>query len=108
MIRSFRGRLMSENELRWNMKRLEDLFARHDAYPRFFVPVINVAGVTVPVNGDEFPKIVHDVFDHIWVATLKGREVAKQKQFTGYPKVKIKTFPVKLPARFRRKRRKGK
>jgi len=42
VIPSFGGRLIAEFILKRNQKRVEDLFAKNGARPRFFVPVFDI------------------------------------------------------------------
>lgn len=93
VIPSYVGRLIAEFVLRRNQTRLENLFAKYGARPRFFVPVFDICGVTCHANGDEVLAIASRTFDELYVATVRGREEKKSAMFKDHKNIRIKAFP---------------
>ncbi len=53
--------------------------------------IIDIAGVTCHINGDNYIKAAYLGFDELYVFTLKDRKDAKKEIFKNYEKVKIIT-----------------
>ncbi len=84
---SWEERKIARDVLEKKAKALQDFFVGKGV---FVVPsVINIAGVTCHINGDNYIKSAYLGFDKLYVFTLKDRVEQKKQIFKGYPKVEI-------------------
>ncbi len=84
---SWEERKIAREVLEENSKKLQDTFIGKGV---FVVPsIIDVAGVTCHINGDNYIKSAYLGFDELYVFTLKNRRQEKEKIFKKYSKVEI-------------------
>ena len=87
---SWEERKIARDVLEENTKKLQDDLVGTGA---FVVPsIIDIAGVTCHINGDNYIKSAYLGFDELYVFTTKNRLKAKSKIFRGYQKVKIRAI----------------
>ncbi len=80
-------RKIAKEVLEESAKKLQDIFIGKGV---FVVPsIIEVAGVTCHINGDNYIKSAYLGFDELYVFTLKNRRQKKKKIFEKYPKVRV-------------------
>ncbi|XLQ19893.1 MAG: hypothetical protein ACKUBY_04900 [Candidatus Moraniibacteriota bacterium] len=85
---SWEERKIARNVLEENTKKLQDDLVGTGA---FVIPsVIDIAGVTCHINGDNYIKSAYLGFDELYVFTTAERIEAKSKIFSSYPKVKVR------------------
>ncbi|MEA1926164.1 MAG: hypothetical protein U9M90_02870 [Patescibacteria group bacterium] len=84
---SWEERKIAREVLEKNAKILQDFFVGKGI---FVVPsIIDIAGVTCHINGDNYIKSAYLGFDKIYLFTLKDRVKKKEQIFKDYPKVEI-------------------
>ena len=84
---SWEERKIAREVLEKNAKILQDFFVGKGI---FVVPsVIDIAGVTCHINGDNYIKSAYLGFDKLYIFTLKDRVKKKEQIFKDYPKVEI-------------------
>ena len=87
---SWEERKIARDVLEENAKKLQDDLVGTGV---FVVPsIIDIAGVTCHINGDNYIKSAYLGFDTLYVFTTKERVKAKSKIFKGYPKVNIRAI----------------
>lgn len=87
ITKSWEERKIVRDVLENNAKILQDSFVGKGI---FVIPsVIDIAGVTCHINGDNYIKLAYLGFDELYVFTLKDRVEKKEQIFKNYPKVKI-------------------
>lgn len=87
---SWEERKIARDVLEENTKKLQDDLVGTGA---FVVPsIIDIAGVTCHINGDNYIKSAYLGFDELYVFTTMERLEAKSKIFRNYSKVKIRAI----------------
>jgi len=90
ITKSWEERKIARDVLEENAKKLQDDLVGTGA---FVVPsIIDIAGVTCHINGDNYIKSAYLGFDELYVFTTENRLKAKSKIFRGYQKVKIRAI----------------
>ena len=84
---SWEERKIAREVLEKNAKTLQDFFVGKGIF--VISSVIDVAGVTCHINGDNYIKSAYLGFDELYVFTLKDRSKKKEQIFQDYPKVKV-------------------
>lgn len=80
-------RKIAREVLEKNAKNLQDAFVGKGVI--VLPSIIDIAGVTCPINGDNYIKAAYLGFDQFYVFTLADRVDAKKNIFENYPKVNI-------------------
>ncbi len=84
---SWEERKIAREVLEKNAKILQDFFIGKGV---FVIPsIIDAAGVTCHINGDNYIKSAYLGFDKLFVFTLKNRVKKKEQIFQDYPKVEV-------------------
>ncbi|VAW32686.1 hypothetical protein MNBD_CPR01-544, partial [hydrothermal vent metagenome] len=84
---SWEERKIARDVLEENAKKLQDFFVGKGVF--VVPPIIDVAGVTCHINGDNYIKSAYLGFDKLYIFTLKDRIKKKEQIFKNYPKVEV-------------------